>query len=82
MSSRFDRRIRKLEQEAEWEASRVECRKPMDHKQFARVIWYLIHNPRPNDTEASIKERGRLWLKIIDEQELTESEMAWLKSQD
>jgi hypothetical protein len=82
MSSTFDKRIRKLEQEAEWEASRMESRKPMDHKQFARVIWYMIHNPRPNDTPAIVKERERLMIKIIDEQELTEDEKAWLKSQD
>jgi hypothetical protein len=65
MSSMFDRRIKRLEQGAERLASRMELRKPMDHKQFARVIWYMVYNPRPDDTEAKVRSRERFIYKIM-----------------
>jgi predicted DNA-binding protein (MmcQ/YjbR family) len=82
MINSLEKRVRYLEQDRERSGILENEPRIKDHKHLARVIWYLIHNPRPNDTPAIVKERKRLWFKVLDEQELTDDELAWFRSQD
>jgi len=76
MKNAMHRRIRRLEQGAGQSVGAEVDLKQYDRKHLARVIWYLLHAPRPNDTEARIKGRERLVFKLLDGQEWTDSEIA------
>ena len=76
MRNALDQRIRRLERKGE-QADHDEIDfATMDRKHLARVIWHIIHAPRRNDTEARLKRRWDLIMKLLHGEGWSEEEAA------